>query len=136
MKNIPEEIEEITIEQAQRNQPWTVPYSEEFLMCAGREARQYNGGRMQHLYATHTVLHAMKSLGKMAAIFEAIDHRGGGILDEERATVRAMAADLLTAALRFGNLYGFSIVWELARRVRDKNSVDLLKVIQEKAKLG
>jgi len=110
--------EKLTIEEAQRRQPWTVPYSVPFEVAR----KNY----MPHLHATHATLHAMKSLGKLATIFEAMDHRGGDMGENDREVVSDMAADLFTVALRLANIYGFSLAKELARRVEEKNGVSIL----------
>lgn len=109
-------MNDLTIAAAQVGQPWTVPYSD------GVEAARR--GSVPHLLATHDVLHAMKSLGKLAAVFEALDHSGAPAPDAAQLqTVKDMAADLLTAALRLANLYSFSLADELERRVLEKNGV-------------
>ena len=90
----------------QKNQPWTVPYTAEVAEDMVR-------------LAAHNVLHAAKSVGKLSAVFEAVDH--GHPMDVD--TIKDMAADLFTAAMRFANLYGFDLETELRRRVLDKNGV-------------
>lgn len=107
----------MTVQHLQDTQPWVVPYSDAF------ESARYH---TPHNLASHAVLHAMKSLGKLAAVFEAVDHRGGCVLDAERAVIRDMSADLFTAALRLANLFSFSLVCELRRRVLQKNGVDVV----------
>lgn len=92
---------DLTIRNAQRNHPWNtlnggygaVPYSE-----GVRRAEVMPGG-VPHIQGTHAVLHAAKSLGKLAAVFEALDHitvapaalpdnhSRFGLSDEQRATV-------------------------------------------------
>ncbi len=104
---------DLTIEVAQKNQPWTVPYSE-----GVREAQR---AWVPHVLASHAVLHAAKSVGKLAAVFEALDHSGAPIDDTQRQTVKDMAADLTAAALRLANLYHFSLADELERRAEEKN---------------
>lgn len=115
----------LTIRHAQRHQPWTVPYSDNFVA-----ATRYTGpnGRylMPHLYGAHTVLHAQKTVGKLAAVFEKLDHTGNEIAAAQVREVAAMSADLLTAALRFANLYGFDLAEALADRVEEKNGVAIL----------
>lgn len=103
----------LTIDEAQARQPWTVPYSADF----EEAAQQW----CPHLHGAHAVLHGMKSLGKLAAEFEAADHGS----DIHRAVVRDMAADLMTIALRLANLYGFELSAELVRRVQEKNGVNI-----------
>lgn len=103
----------LTIEQAQRDQPWTVPYSTEVMVA------RCNG--VAHILATHTVLHAAKTIGKLAAVFENLDHRGGEIAPDQIDIVKAMSADLVTEALRFANLYGFNLAEALIDRVKEKN---------------
>ncbi len=108
---------DLTIKFAQKNQPWTVPYSDGVMIASS--------GDVPHILASHTVLHAMKSVGKLATVFEALDHTPTTITREQIDTVKAMAADLLTASLRLANLYGFDLADELELRVREKNGVAL-----------
>lgn len=109
---------DLTIRFAQQNQPWTVPYSYGVL-------RAESVGFVPHVLASHAALHAAKTVGKLAAVFERLDHRTEAIRDDERREVAAMAADLLVIALRFANLYGFDLADELERRVEEKNGVPL-----------
>ena len=82
-------LEPLTFEEAQSKQPWTVPYSSGVLAAITRE-------HVPHLLASHTVLHAAKTVGKLA-----------------------------TAAIRFANLYGFSLADALEERVKEKNGVGI-----------
>jgi hypothetical protein len=115
----------LTISHAQENQPWTVPYSAGIDVASDK--------LVPHILGTHTVLHATKSIGKMATVFEALDHsRSVGnhgeseqLTAEHREMIRAMSADLLTAALRFANLYKFDLATALVERVEEKNNVKL-----------
>ena len=43
--------------------------------------------------------------------------------DEELMTIKAMSADLVTAALRLANLFQFDLDSELCERVKEKNGV-------------
>jgi hypothetical protein len=112
---------DLTIRHAQRNQPWTVPSSD-----GVRHAR--NAGWVPHILASHAVLHAAKSVGKLAAVFEALDHTGGPAVLNDYLTIRAMSADLVTAALRLANLFDFDLAAELVARVREKNGVNVLEL--------
>lgn len=103
----------LTIRHAQENQPWTVPYAEHI-----------QDSPTPHVLATHCTLHATKTLGKLASVFEALDHTDEPISDEQREQVRGMAADLMTAALRFANLYKFDLAAALVERVEEKNGVE------------
>jgi hypothetical protein len=139
----------LTISQAQQNQPWTVPYSEGVDRAAHGTPDRYSGsegmilrpgapGIVPHILGSHCVLHAVKSLGKIAAVYEARDHDHGGVMVfqpglvssfegrevERRAEIRKMAADLMTAALRFANLEGFDLAEALVERVQQKNGAD------------
>jgi len=112
--------ETLTLRQAQKEQPWTVPYAIGVLQAHKLD--------VPHILATHCALHTAKSVGKLAAVFEALDHPlnksgyGASVpLDAQLQTIKDMSADLVTAALRFGNLYGFSVAQELVRRVSEKN---------------
>lgn len=109
--------EELTIEHAQRTQPWTQPYARRH----DHDARDFRSPFL----ARHTLAHLMKSVGKLAAIYEAVDHSDLGPVpsDEQIREIAGLAADCLTAALKFANLYSFSLARELIRRVQDKNGV-------------
>lgn len=113
----PETEDDLTVTELQRRQPWVVPYSEQFNRASYHTP---------HLRATHAVLHAIKSLGKIATVLEAIDHRGGAIFDNEREVIQEMAADVFTIALRLANLFSFSLIHSLRRRVKIKNDIDIL----------
>lgn len=108
------------IKDAQANQPWTIPYAK------GVEAARIRD--VPHILATHNVLHIMKTAGKLAAVFEAMDHplneTGYGPsapTDAQLATIKAMSADLMTEALRLANLYKFDLETELLARRAEKN---------------
>ncbi len=113
-----------SINERQENQPWTVPYS-----YGVDEAK--GAGFVPHILASHCALHVAKTAGKLAAVFEEMDHphRMGGTAygpsapyDDGLQTIKNMAADLFTEALRFANLYGFNLADEHARRVAEKNA--------------
>lgn len=125
--------DKLTIRYAQTNQPWTVPYAYGVQQAARQD--------VPHILASHAVLHASKSVGKLAAVFEELDHPAPHVMaepaytelwgnskpsDAQLATIKAMSADLLTIALRFANLYDFDLAEELCLRVKEKNGVDLL----------
>jgi hypothetical protein len=132
----------LTIQQAQQNQPWAVPYSEGVDRAAHGTPDHYSGsegmnyrpgdpGIVPHILGSHCVLHAAKSIGKIAAVYEARDHESppacnvGHVQERERrAEIRKMAADLMTAALRFANLEGFDLAEALVERAREKNGAD------------
>lgn len=103
----------LTIQQAQRDQPWTVPYSPG-VDCASRDT-------IPHILASHTVLHAAKTVGKLAAVFEKLDHTGKEVYVDEVIEIGNMAADLVTEALRLANLYGIDLARVLIERVKEKN---------------
>lgn len=110
---------ELSIRFAQQNQPWTVKYSDGVMAT-------HNSKQIPHVLASHAVLHAAKSVGKLAGVFEAADH-SGEVSPLAVPTVKAMAADLVTAALRLANLYGFDLATELVERVTEKNGVGFEK---------
>ncbi len=127
----------LTIKQAQQNQPWTVPYSRGVDDAAhGQLSNPTNttdrdSPLVPHILGSHCVLHAAKSLGKIAAVYEARDHDGAPACDvgeaqerDRRAEIRKMAADLMTAALRFANLERFDLAEALVERVKEKNGAD------------
>jgi hypothetical protein len=117
--------QDLTIRYAQKRQPWTVPYA--------RGVEHAAKADVPHILASHCVLHAAKSIGKLAAVFEELDHPDpykqacpwgrSAPSDVQLATVKAMSADRVTVALRFANLYGFDLSDELEKRVAEKNGV-------------
>ncbi len=109
--------ETLTFEQAQRTLPWTVPY-------AARHAHDVNAFRSTFM-VRHVVLHAMKSLGKIAAELEAVDHSNWGPVppDKSISIIMNCAADLVSAALKLAEIYGYSLAAVLMIRVREKNGV-------------
>lgn len=105
----------------QKVQPWTVPYSTAVVEAATRG--------LTHVYGSHAVLHAMKSVGKLAALFEAFDHRNDYDPNEDEIVAMAAAsADLVTAALRLANLYQFDLEDTLILRVGEKNGVGFARL--------
>lgn len=110
---------ELTIRHAQTQQPWTVPYSMQV---------QHASVMVPHILATHNIMHAAKTVGKLAAVFEELDHTGKPITLMQQETVKDCAADLVTEALRLANLYGFDLATELVRRVEEKNAVNILNI--------
>lgn len=113
---------QLTISQAQEHQPWVVPYSEGVQNAACVD--------VPHILASHAVLHAAKSVGKLAAVFERLDHTGGAPTIEQHRDIVAMSADLFTIALRLANLYDFDLATALCERVQEKNGVSLLSAIE------
>lgn len=126
----------LTIREAQEKQPWTVLYSEGVMAAAEGDGPNVIGMQplVPHILGSHCALHAMKSIGKIAAVYEARDHDSGETRGDQlayvshderetarRAEIRKMAADLMTAALRFANLEGFDLAEALIERVREKN---------------
>lgn len=119
MKNDPSKL---TFAHAQYFQPWTVPYA------AGIDVASQK--LVPHILGSHVVLHATKSIGKIAGVFEQLDHsRSTGVAstseqisEEQRQTLKNMAADLITAGLRLANLYKFDAATELIARVQEKNN--------------
>ena len=111
-------FDSLTIRHAQVHQPWVIPYSANVLQA--EETTSPN------ILSQHAVLHAMKSVGKLAALFEAVDHRDSPNLNyNDLALLQSMSADLMTVALRLANLHGFDLAEVLCMRIRDKNGVDL-----------
>lgn len=114
----------VPLHHLQATQPWTIPYS------AGIDEAAANGS-IPHVLSTHVVLHAMKSLGKVATVFEALDHSRdvGEPGKSERMTpaqlheIQAMSADLVTAAMRLANLNGFDLAEAVVLRSEEKNRV-------------
>ncbi len=110
-----------TIQYRQQNQPWKVPYAEGVNSAASE--------LVPHILGSHCALHVMKSAGKIAAVFEALDHPQSYLVEygskgpgaDQLQTLKDMSADLLTEALRFANLYGFDLAAEHERRVAEKN---------------
>jgi hypothetical protein len=111
--------DQLTIHHAQANQPWTIAYS------FGVQAASID--KVPHILASHTALHAAKTVGKIAALFEDYDHTGNDLNPQAVLALAAMSADLVTEALRFANLYGFDLAAALVERVQEKNGVNILE---------
>jgi len=107
----------LTLSHAQRTQPWKVPYSELFL--SAQECFT------PHIMGTHAVLHAQKTVGQLAAVFEALDHSGADLSSEQFGVLIGRSADLVTAAMRLANLYDFDLAKALVQRSEEKNNVIL-----------
>ncbi len=107
--------DDLTIALAQREQPWTVPYGENKWWVVNNE------GRLKHCLA-----HAQKTLGKIAAVIERLDHSDHSWLsDAECDEIGDLAADLVSAALQVGTTVSRSVAHALVRRVKEKNGVVL-----------
>jgi len=73
--------------------PWTIPYSGDFRRS---QCAEY------HRHLIHDVLHVQKSLGKIAAMAEQIDHTGGPLHSHtrfERERLATEVVDLVICAL-------------------------------------
>lgn len=103
----------VTLRFLQQTQPWTLPYAPDFT----------GADRM----GNHVVLHASKTVGQLAAVFESLDHSGGVVGTEQRLEIAAKAADLVTEAMRLANLYGFDLATSVVERSEEKNGVTLPK---------
>ena len=99
----------------QATQPWTVPYGARI----AKAKSEY--GEKRDLLARHAVLHLMKSVGKLAGMFEAADHKDDHTMHTDVKLIQNMSADLVTVAMRFANLYHFDLETVLKRRVEEKN---------------
>lgn len=116
----------LTLRRLQLTQPWTIPYS------AGIDVA-VEEGTIPHLLGSHVVLHASKTVGKLASVFESLDHsrnvgehgRSEPITAGALLTIRDMAADLVTEAMRLANLYDFDLTQHLVLRSEEKNRVRL-----------
>lgn len=79
---------------AQAAQPWTVPYSARIREASGESnLNDLNDTppAVPYILGTHTVLHAAKSVGKIAAVYEARDHDDGGSRVVVRGSVQTFA---------------------------------------------
>lgn len=114
----------LTLRHLQVTQPWTVPYSDSSnaaLTWTGPNGRKL----MPHLMGAHAVLHATKTVGQLAAVFEALDHSGQPISNEQIQSLAEKSADLVTAAMRLANLYEFDLATVVVERSEEKNNVTL-----------
>lgn len=109
--------DKLTLHEAQTTQPWTVPYSIGFMDATNNSVR--------HAMSSHAVLHAMKTVGQLAAVFENLDHTGRDISPAQLAEVEGKSADLVTAAMRLANLQEFDLARALIERSEEKNDVTL-----------
>jgi hypothetical protein len=105
------------ISELQERQPWVIPYSPEFIDSQRREG---------HRYLTHDLLHVYKSLGKIAALAERIDHGR-----EPNMTVDELAgevADLVICALHIASnnpLGAFSLQGAVLTAIDRRNGSNL-----------
>lgn len=107
--------EDLTLYQAQKQQPWTAPYGQNKWWVTDNE------GRLKHC-----LLHAQKSLGKVATIVEVLDHADRQWLtDRECDQIGDLAADLVSTAIQIGTVVSRSIAHALVRRVTEKNGMVL-----------
>ena len=101
-----------TLRHLQLHQPWTVPYSEEF-----DTSNAANGFRQ----VGHDVLHAMKSLGRIAAEVERADH------GRERKLVgvpfHEEVASVVMCALHIASIEGFDLGEAVVAFMEEKNGV-------------
>lgn len=104
----------LTIRWAQEHQPWT-------LQLSNINERGYN----PYVWGAHATLHIVKSAGKIATVFEALDHTGLSMTEEQRGVIADMSADLVTLAMRFANLYSFDLCTVLTRRVLEQNKIPI-----------
>lgn len=118
------DFDTLPLRHLQATQPWAVPYSANF-MAATRYTGPDGHRLMPHLFGAHAVLHASKTVGQLAAVFEAVDHTGGHPTDSQLATLRDKSADLVTAAMRLANLYDFDLAEAVVERSEEKNNVTL-----------
>lgn len=102
----------------QKTQPWTIAYSSPFMSALNQPGTA-------HLMGAHATLHAMKTVGQLAAVFEAVDHTGSPINAAGRQAIADKAADLVTAAMRLANLYEFDLATAVVTRSEEKNRVKL-----------
>lgn len=111
---------DLTIKQAQAEQPWQGAYAKGVMLASQED--------VPHILGAHNALHVAKTAGKLAAVFEELEHpadeytdHGAVMSDAQRQVVKDMSADLVTEALRFANLYAFDLETELRRRVAKQN---------------
>lgn len=116
----------ITLRRLQETQPWTIPYKTAIDVAV-------EDGSIPHLLGSHVVLHIGKTLGKLASVFESLDHsRDVGTYGEsmplsyyDLGVIQDMAADLVTEAMRLANLYKFDLASRVVLRSEEKNRVVL-----------
>lgn len=104
----------LTIRWAQNHQPWT-------LKLSNINERGFN----PFVWGAHATLHIVKSAGKIATVFEALDHTGLSMTEEQRGVIADMSADLVTLAMRFANLYSFDLATRLTERVLEQNKIPI-----------
>lgn len=119
MNNEQRDFSTLPLRHLQQTQPWTIPYSD----ALNRSVFEDQG--LGHLMGTHVTLHAAKTIGQIAAVFEALDHTGQQITCGQVDALAGKAADLVTAAMRLANLYGFDLARAVVERSEDKNGVTL-----------
>lgn len=109
----------VSLHHLQAHQPWTIPYSPRLDAAAKAD------DGLGHVLGTHALLHAQKTLGQIAAVFEGLDHSGLSINGGQQQLIADKSADLVTAAMRLANLYGFDLAQAVVERSEEKNNVTL-----------
>lgn len=110
-----------TLDDLQRMLPWTIKYS-----------RDFRANPQEHKDFTHAHIHAMKALGKIAAIIDDYDHRRSS---EESHRLPDYLADLVICALRMANTFpapdpiplGLAVV----QRIESKNGTTLQELAKQ-----
>lgn len=106
----------MNISHLQRHLPWTIPYSPEFVAARTE---------LKHLDMQHAMIHGIKSMGKLSALFDHQDHGNG--VERDRVDVPNLVADLVVCALRMANTspWGkFDLEAAVVERLR-RNGVEL-----------
>lgn len=109
----------LTLRVLQHQLPWAIPYSPEF-----RASQQVE----RHRHLMHDLLHVYKSLGRIAAMAEKIDHAKEPGLDTE--ALAQETADLVICALHIANtnpLGVFDLQHAVLASLDRRNGSDLLE---------
>ena len=104
-----------TIQEVQRALPWTVPYGAQFVEA---------GKRHQDVYFSQALLHAQKSLGKLASAIEQSDH-GHYTARNTPDQIGKDLASLVMSAMRMANLAGIDLWDHTLKHIDEKNGTDL-----------
>lgn len=110
---------DVSLRWTQENLPWTIPYSKEFNKASTQSM-------LPHLDMQHAMIHVLKSMGKLAARFDQMDH--GTNLTSDGEDVPNIVADLVVCALRMANTspWGrFDLADAVRERLEKRNNVKL-----------
>ena len=103
----------------QQNQPWVIPYSDEFQRSTRENAMRQ---------VEHDIMHVLKGLGRVAAECERRDHSTAHVYDEW--LIADNTADLVLCALHIASVVGFDLERIVIANMERRNGVRIPAEVQ------